>query len=134
MTLVCIPEVLTHLLTLILTYLYMKCLRWHMRQIWHFCHFWHKWRIWHPLFLMPKYGNIGVKRSVRASGMLTNAVKQLLNRFNSLKCRNSDFQNFPLYFFKFPLYNVWCLSKVDMHHQTFLFAFPSSMWSIFSKN
>ena len=58
--------------------------------------------------------------------------KQLLNMFNSLKSINTDIQNFPLYFLKFPLYNERGLSKVDMHHQTFLFAFPSSMGSIFS--
>ena len=38
--------------------------------------------------------------------MQTNAGKQLLNMFNSLKFQNTDFQNFPLYFLKFPLYNV----------------------------
>ena len=52
------------------------------------------------------YGNMGVKRCIRTSAMQTNVIKQLLNRFNSLKCRNSDFQDFPLYFFRFPLYNV----------------------------
>ena len=58
--------------------------------------------------------------------------KQLLNMFNSLKLKNTDIQNFPLYFSKFPLYNVRGLSKVDMHHQTFIFAFSSSVGSIFS--
>ena len=38
--------------------------------------------------------------------MQTNAVKQLLNMFNNLKFQKTDFQNFPLYFSKFPLYNV----------------------------
>ena len=53
-----------------------------------------------------EYGNMGVKRCVGTSGMQTNGIKQLLNSFNGLKYKNSDFQNFPLYFPKFPLYNV----------------------------
>ena len=36
MTLVCIPEVLMHLLTPILPYIYLTYVGWHMRQIWHF--------------------------------------------------------------------------------------------------
>ena len=110
MAIVFIPEVLTDLLTPILPYLYLTCVRWHMRQIWYFWHFWHKWRIWHPAFIMVIYGNMGVKRSVRTSGMQTNDIKHILNMFNSLKCQNTDFQNFPLYFLKFPLYNVQDLS------------------------
>ena len=39
MALVCIPEVLTHLLTPILPYFWMTSVGWHMRQIWHFWHF-----------------------------------------------------------------------------------------------
>ena len=58
--LVCIPEVLRHLLTPILPYLYMTCVGWHMCQIWSFWHFWHKWRIWHPTFVIYRYGNMGV--------------------------------------------------------------------------
>ena len=34
--------------------------------------------------------------------MQNNAIKQLVNRFNFLKFQNTDFQNFPLYFPKFP--------------------------------
>ena len=52
------------------------------------------------------YGNMGVKRCVRTTGIQTNATKQLLNMFKSSKFQNTDFQNFPLYFLKFPLYNV----------------------------
>ena len=37
--------------------------------------------------------------------MQTNAIKQRVNRFNVLKFQNTDFQDFPLYFPKFPLYN-----------------------------
>ena len=101
MALVFIPEVLTDLLTPILPYLYLTCVRWHMRQIWHFWHFWHKWRIWHLPFVMVRYGNMGVKRSVRTSGMQTNAIKHLLNMFNSLKCQNTDFQNSLCIFWNF---------------------------------
>ena len=106
MALVCIPVVLTHLLTPILPYIYLICVTRHMRQIWHFWHFWHKWRIWHVKFVLVIYGNMGVKRSVRASGMQIKAIKRLWNMFYKSKFQNTDFQNFPLYFLKFPLYNV----------------------------
>ena len=46
------------------------------------------------------YGNIGVKRCIRTSGIHTNNVKQLFNKFNCSKFQNTDFLNFPLYFFK----------------------------------
>ena len=104
--LICIPEVLMDLLTPIWPYLYMTCVGWHLCQIWHFWHKWHKWRIQHPIFVMSRWGNMGVKRCVRTTRMQTNALKQLLNMFNSLKYRYTDFLNFPLYFFIFPLYNV----------------------------
>ena len=55
---------------------------------------------------MARYGNMGVKRSVRASGMQIKAIKRLWNMFYKSKFQNTDFQNFPLYFLKFPLYNV----------------------------
>ena len=48
------------------------------------------------------YGNMGVKRCVRTSGMKTNLIKILVHRFKGLKCQNTDFRNFPLYVFKFP--------------------------------
>ena len=70
MVFICIPEVLTHLLTPILPYLYMTYVIWHMRQIWHF---WHKWRIWHPTFIMSGFGSMGVKRCDRITGIQTNA-------------------------------------------------------------
>ena len=54
---------------------------------------------------MSRYGNMGVKRCGITSEMQTNAMKQRMNRFNGLKSKNTDFQNFPLYFFKIPLYN-----------------------------
>ena len=110
MTLVCIPEVLMHLLTPIMPYLYVTRGWWHICQIWHFWHFWHKWRIWHPPFEMVRYGSMGVKISVRTSGMQTIAIKHLLNMLNSLKCQNTDFLIFSLYFLKFPLYNIRGLS------------------------
>ena len=51
------------------------------------------------------YGNnMAVRRCVKTSGMKTNAVKQLVNMFNGLISPNTDFQNYPLNFFKFPLY------------------------------
>ena len=63
--------------------------------------------IWH---VMVRYGKMGVKQSARNSGMQSDAIKYLLNIFYSLKCQKTDFQNFPLYFSKFLLYNVWGLS------------------------
>ena len=106
MSLVCIPVVPTHLLTPILLYIYLIRVWLHMRQMWHFWHFWHKWRIWHATFVMVIYGIMGVKRFVRPSGMQTKAIKKLLNMFYKKELKNTDFWNFPLYFLKFPLYNV----------------------------
>ena len=91
MALVCIPEVLTHLLTPILPYVYITNVEWHMHQIWHFWHFWHKWHIRHLTFVMSRYGNMGVKRCVRTSRMQIIAIKQLLNRFIGSKCQNTEF-------------------------------------------
>ena len=62
---------------------------WHRRQIWHFWHFCQKWRIWYPTFAMSRYGNMGVKWRVRTSGMQTNAIKQLSNKFNGSKFQNT---------------------------------------------
>ena len=55
---------------------------------------------------LGQFPNRGVKRSVRASGMQIKAIKRLWNMFYKSKFQNTDFQNFPLYFLKFPLYNV----------------------------
>ena len=105
MALVCIPEVLTHLLTPILAYLVMRKVKCQMRNLCQKCQKCYIWRICHLTYVIYRYGNMGVKRCVRTSGMQTNAIKQLVNRFNVLKFQNTDFQNFPLYFSKFPLYN-----------------------------
>ena len=101
--LVYIPEVMAHLLTPILPYLYNSYGKWQIGQIWHFWHFWHKWHIRHLINVMSTYGNMGVQRCVRTSGMQTNDINQHANWFNSLKCQNTELQNFPLYFSKFPL-------------------------------
>ena len=111
MALVCNSEVLTIFLTPILPiFIYKKCQMQYvsfmskmtkMPYLTHICNLTH---------VKYRYGNMGVKRSVRTSGMKTNAIKHILNMFNSLKCQNTDFQNFPLYFLKFPLYNVQDLS------------------------
>ena len=85
MQLGCNPEDLRHFLTPILPYLRMTCVKWHGGQIWHFWHFWHKWRIWHAPYVIARYGNMGVKRCVRTSGLKTNVVRQLVERFNSSK-------------------------------------------------
>ena len=61
---------------------------------------------------------MGVKKSVIPSGMQTNALKQCINGFNGLKSKNTDFQNVPLYFLKFPLYNVMELCYSHMEFQT----------------
>ena len=49
---------------------------------------------------------MGVKRSVRTSGIQTNGIEQVMHWFNGLKSQNTEFKDFPLYFWKFPLYNV----------------------------
>ena len=126
------PDGSFDILTPILPYLIITNGGCQMRHLCPKCQKCHIWRICHPTHVKYRYGNMGVKRCIRTSGMQTNVIKQLLIRFNSLKCPNSYFQDFPLYFLKFPLYNVRGLGKVDIHHQTFLFAFPSSMGSIFS--
>ena len=106
LVLVCIPEVLMHLLTPILPYLDITNVGCQMRHLCQKCQKCHIWHICHVTHVKYRYGNMGVKRCIRTSGMQTNVIKQLLIRFNSLKCPNSYFQDFPLYFLKFPLYNV----------------------------
>ena len=59
-------EVLTLLLTPILTILHMVYVRAPYMEVCRKCH---KWHIWHPAFDMHIYVNIGVKRRVRTSGM-----------------------------------------------------------------
>ena len=54
---------------------------------------------------MSGYGNMGVKRSIRTSGMRTNGINQVIHWFNGIKYQNTEFQSFPLYFLKFTLYN-----------------------------
>ena len=70
--------------------------------------------IWHLTFVMSWYGNMGVKRSALTSGTQTNDLKQLVHRFNGLKLNNKDFRDFPLYFSRFPLYNVSGKCYVDI--------------------
>ena len=109
MALVCIPEILMDFLTPILPYIAITnvvCQMSHLCQKCQKCQKCHNWRIRHATFLMDIYGNMGVKRSVRASGMQIKAIKRLWNMFYKSKFQNTDFQNFPLYFLKFPLYNV----------------------------
>ena len=110
MALVCIPEVLTDLLTPILPYLTIRKGKCQMRHLCQKCQKCHIWRRCYLTHVQYRYGNMGVKRSVRTSGRQTIAIKHLLNLFNSLKCLNTDFQKFPLYFLKFPLYNIRGLS------------------------
>ena len=49
---------------------------------------------------------MGVKRSVRTSGIQTNGIKQVMHWFFGLKSQNTELKAIPLYFFKFALYNV----------------------------
>ena len=53
--------------------------------------------------------------------MQTNAIKQLLEMFNLLKFQNTDIKKFPLYFMKFPLYNVRALSTAPLQHSLIYF-------------
>ena len=49
---------------------------------------------------------MGVKRCVKTSGMNNNVLKPIFDKSKGSKFQNTDFQNFPLYVLKFPLYNV----------------------------
>ena len=91
MALVCIPEILMDFLTPILSYIAITNVVCQMRHLCQKCLKCHNWRIWHATFLMDIYGNMGVKRSVRASGIQTNDIKQLLNMFNHFKFPNIEF-------------------------------------------
>ena len=113
MALVCIPEALTNLLTPIMPYRIITNVACQMRHLCQKCQKCHIWRICNQTRIKYIYSNMGVKRCVRTTGMQTNAIKQLLNMFKSSKFQNTDFQNFPLYFSKFPLYNVSGKCYVD---------------------
>ena len=58
--------------------------------------------------------------------MHTNAIKQLLEMFNRLKFQNTDIKDFPLYFMKFPLYNIRALSTAPLQHSLIYFIFSHS--------
>ena len=78
------------LLTPILTYLYMLNV---ICRLCHLCQKCHKWHIRHAFYTtydIHKYVNMGVKRSVRTSGMQLFKVKYLKNWFYCLKIRNFD--------------------------------------------
>ena len=53
--------------------LYMTLVGWLMDRIWH---------LWQSTFVMSRYGNMGVKRCFRTSGMQTNAINQVLKNAN----------------------------------------------------
>ena len=63
--------------------------------------------------------------------MQTNAIKQLMNRLHGLKCENTDFNDFPLYFSKFPLYNVSGMRSVASHPigPIFMFFYSTMAWN-----
>ena len=60
---VCIPEVLTILLTPILTYLWVLYVRCHVCHTCQICHLWHFWHVWCS-DIHRMYVNMGVKRSI----------------------------------------------------------------------
>ena len=72
---------------------------------------------------MYTYGDMGVKRCVKTSGMQIKIVKQLVNKFNGSKFQNTDFGNLTLYFLKFPLYNVSGKCYVDICPMNYIFMF-----------
>ena len=51
--------------------------------------------------------NMGIKRSVWTSGMQSSMIFVLQCQFNGSKTDFINFCNFPLYFWKFPLYKLW---------------------------
>ena len=57
-------------------------------------------------YMMPNHDNMGVKRSVWISAMHLATSKVMKNYFCGSKIEYIDFDTFPLYFLKFPLYNV----------------------------
>ena len=72
---------------------------------------------------IKRYSNMGVKRNASTSGMQTNAIKILFNGFNGLKFQNTALENFPLYFMKFPLYNVSVMRSVAIHSTGLIFIY-----------
>ena len=110
----CIPEVLTLLLTPILTYLYMSYARCHVCHICQICHIWHIWHVWcsdiHHMYVC-QYG------CQKKRWDLSNTVRYLkhVTYFSSgLKFEKSYFLEFPLYFSEFPLYSslYWRVIKI----------------------
>ena len=94
MILVCIPEALTDLSIPILPYITIRNVACQMRHLCQKCQKCHIWPQCHSTHVMHRYGNMGVKRCAKASGLQSNAIKQLVNKFNCLKCQNTDFWNF----------------------------------------
>ena len=72
------------------------CMR-HLCQKCQKCHIWHKC---HPTQVISRYGHMGVKRSIRTSGMLINAIKQTLRGFKGLEMSNYGFLIFSFVSFK----------------------------------
>ena len=93
-SLVCIPDVLTHLWTPILPYVDMTFIRCRMCHLCQKCQKCHIWPICHLPYEFYRYGKMGVKRCAMTSAMATNAFEQLLNRFKVLKFQNNNFRNF----------------------------------------
>ena len=69
LALVCISELLMHFLTPILLYLDITNVRSQMRHLCQKCQKGHIWHICHPTHVIYRYGNMGVKRCVRISGI-----------------------------------------------------------------
>ena len=99
----CIPEALTLLLTPILKYICMLNDRCHIRK-YVINDIYDISDMWHLAFGMCMYFNMGVKWSVRTSGM--QQTKYTTKLFLRPKTDISCFLIFPLYFSNFPLYII----------------------------
>ena len=86
MTSGCNPEVQTVLLTPILPYSSMTYVRCHICQLCHFWHLWHNWHLWHRPYVMDEYVNMGVKRTVRTSGLQPDAIQYLYQGLDHKNC------------------------------------------------
>ena len=59
-------------------------------QLCHIWHIWHIWHTWHLAYDIYKYVNMGLKRSVRASGIQPTILNILQNYFYGQKLKYPD--------------------------------------------
>ena len=124
----CIPEVLTLLMTPILTYVCMPNAWCHRCQKCHICHIWHIWHVWcsdiHHMYVC-QYGCQKKRKDLRNAA---NHLRYPTKMYLWPKIEISYFLIFPLYFSEFPLYTLGGLRSVASHgKELFPVIFSSSM-------